>query len=89
MAKLTQDAGLDGVVCSSHEIDAIREACGEEFALMVPGIRPEGSATGDQSRIMTPAQALEKGATHLVIGRPISQSDNPREAAQDILDSIK
>lgn len=89
MAKLTQKAGLDGVVCSSHEIEAIREACGDDFALMVPGIRPEGSATGDQARIMTPAKAIEKGATHLVIGRPISQSDNPAQTAQDILDSIK
>jgi orotidine-5'-phosphate decarboxylase len=88
MAKLTQEAGLDGVVCSSHEIEAIRDACGDDFALMVPGIRPEGSATGDQSRVMTPKQALDKGATHLVIGRPISQSDNPAEAAEEILDSI-
>lgn len=89
MAKLTQEAGLDGVVCSSHEIEAIREACGNDFKLMVPGIRPEGSATGDQSRVMTPHDALNKGASHLVIGRPISQSDNPAQAALDILDSIK
>jgi len=88
MAKLTQYAGLDGVVCSSHEIEAIREACGKDFALMVPGIRPAGSATGDQSRVMKPKQALDKGATHLVIGRPISQADDPRKAAQDILDSL-
>ncbi len=89
MAKLTQDAGLDGVVCSSHEIKAIREACGEDFILMVPGIRPVGSDKGDQSRIMTPPQAMSEGATHLVIGRPISQAENPAQAAKDITDSIR
>ncbi len=88
MAALTQKAGLDGVVCSSHEITTIREACGEDFALMVPGIRPAGSAIGDQKRIMTPADAMEKGATHLVIGRPITQADNPTQAAQDIIASL-
>lgn len=88
MAKLTQDAGLDGVVCSSHEIKAIRETCGDDFTLMVPGIRPAGSDAGDQSRIMTPADAINKGATHLVIGRPISQSNTPAQAAQDILNSL-
>lgn len=88
MAKLTQAAGLDGVVCSSHEIEAIRDACGDDFILMVPGIRPAGSAVGDQSRVMTPKEAIDKGATHLVIGRPISQSDDPANAAQDILESI-
>ena len=89
MAKLTQSAGLDGVVCSSHEIEAIREACGEDFILMVPGIRPAGSDTGDQKRIMTPREAMDKGATHLVIGRPISQADNPQQAALDILESLQ
>lgn len=88
MAKLTQDAGLDGVVCSSHEIEAIREACGENFTLMVPGIRPEGSEAGDQSRIMTPRDAINKGANHLVIGRPISQAETPAQTAKDIMDSI-
>ena len=77
LAKLTQEAGLDGIVCSSHEIEAIREACGEEFILMVPGIRPKGSDSGDQKRIMTPQEAMSKGATHLVIGRPITQADDP------------
>ncbi len=89
MAKLTQAAGLDGVVCSSHEIEAIREACGDDFILMVPGIRPAGSVAGDQSRVMAPKEAIDKGATHLVIGRPISQSDDPAKTAQDILESIK
>lgn len=88
MAQLAQKAGLDGVVCSSHEIEAIREVCGEDFALMVPGIRPAGSDAGDQKRVMTPAEAMSKGATHLVIGRPISQSDDPQQAANDILRSL-
>ena len=88
MAKLAKQADLDGVVCSSHEIDAIRATCGDDFILMVPGIRPAGSDVGDQSRIMTPHDALTKGATHLVIGRPISQSDNPAQATKDILESL-
>ncbi len=89
MAKLTQEAGLDGVVCSSHEIEAIRDVCGDGFILMVPGIRPENSDAGDQKRVMTPHKAMNTGATHLVIGRPVTQNDNPAQAAQDILNSIK
>lgn len=89
MAKLTQKAGLDGIVCSSHEIEAIRKACGDDFILMVPGIRPAGSAPGDQKRVMTPKEAMDKGATHLVIGRPISQAANPQIATQEILESLK
>lgn len=89
LADLAQEAGLSGVVCSAHEIEALREQCGPDFALMVPGIRPEGSKAGDQKRVMTPVQALHLGATHLVIGRPITKSDNPSETAQAILDTIK
>lgn len=88
LAKLTQEAGLDGVVCSSHEIEAIRATCGPDFALMVPGIRPAGSAANDQKRIMTPKEAMDKGATHLVIGRPITKADNPAKTAQDIMESL-
>lgn len=89
LAQLTQEAGLDGVVCSSHEIEAIREACGNDFILMVPGIRPKASDAGDQKRIMTPVEAMNKGATHLVIGRPITQADDPQVAAEEILNSLK
>lgn len=89
LAKLTQEAGLDGIVCSSHEIKAIREACGNDFILMVPGIRPAGSDAGDQKRIMTPKEAMDKGASHLVIGRPITQADDPQKAATEILESLK
>lgn len=88
LAKLTQEAGLDGVVCSAHEIELLRETCGDDFALMVPGIRPAGAAVGDQKRIMTPKQALDRGATHLVIGRPITKADDPAQAAADILESL-
>ena len=88
MAKLTKECGLDGVVCSSHEIEKIRAECGDDFILMVPGIRPTGSNIGDQKRIMTPAEAIDKGANHLVIGRPITQADKPANAAKDIIDSL-
>ncbi len=88
MAKLTKDAGLDGVVCSAHEIERLRGACGDGFALMVPGIRPAGSDKGDQKRVMTPREALDAGASHLVIGRPITASDDPAKAAAEILESI-
>ena len=89
LALLTQGAGLDGVVCSSHEIETLRAACGPDFALMVPGIRPAGADTQDQKRVMTPPQALSLGATHLVIGRPITGADNPAQAANDILETLK
>ena len=88
LALLTKEAGLDGVVCSSHEIEIIREACGDDFITMVPGIRPAGSTTGDQKRVMTPCEAVEKGASHLVIGRPITQADNMKNAAKEIIASL-
>ena len=89
LAQLTQKSGLDGIVCSAHEIQMIREKCGADFALMVPGIRPAGSDTGDQKRVMTQKQALDADATHLVIGRPITQAPDPRAAAQAILDDME
>lgn len=88
LALLTKQSGLSGVVCSSHEITMLREICGEDFALMVPGIRPAGADSGDQKRIMTPHEALGLGATHLVIGRPITQSPDPAAAAQAIIATI-
>lgn len=88
LALLTKAAGLDGVVCSAHEIDALRRECGEDFILMVPGIRPAGSAQGDQVRVMTPQEALKAGATHLVIGRPITEAKDPAAAAKEILASL-
>lgn len=88
LARLTQDCGLDGVVCSPHEIAPIREACGADFKLVVPGIRPGWAAAGDQKRIMTPAQALAAGADRLVIGRPIIAADDPAAAARQIAEEI-
>ncbi len=87
LADLAQKSGLDGVVCSPHEITMLRAQCGADFKLIVPGIRPEGSAASDQKRTMTPKQALENGADYLVIGRPITESENPAQTARDILAS--
>ncbi len=84
LALLARESGLDGVICSPHEIGPLRRECGSDFVLMVPGIRPAGSATGDQKRVMTPRQAVDQGASHLVVGRPISQAADPRAAAEAI-----
>lgn len=88
LAKLTQECGLDGVVCSPLEIEAVRKACGPDFKLMVPGIRPAWSVAGDQKRIMTPRQAVDLGADYLVIGRPITGAEDPVAAAQKIADEL-
>jgi len=88
LALLAKKSGCDGVVCSSHEIEIIRKTCGDDFITVVPGIRPEGTDIGDQKRVMTPKEAIDKGATHLVIGRPITQSDNPQNAIDEILSTL-
>lgn len=77
LAALTAGAGLDGVVCSAQEAAALREALGQDFLLVTPGIRPADSAQGDQSRVMTPAQANEAGVSYVVVGRPITQASDP------------
>ncbi len=87
-AKLAQAAGLDGVVASAKEITDIRNACGPDFVIITPGIRPVWAAANDQSRIMTPKQAVELGATYLVIGRPITAQPDPVEAARKIVAEI-
>lgn len=84
LARLAQESGLDGVVCSPKEIALLREACGPDFLLVVPGIRPSWSAAGDQKRIMTPQQAVAAGADVLVIGRPITAASDPLAAAKRI-----
>ncbi len=84
LAMLTHECGLDGVVCSPQEISLLRENLDTSFELITPGIRPQWSVTGDQKRIMTPAQAVEAGSNYLVIGRPITQADNPMQALQKI-----
>ena len=88
-AMLARKAGLDGVVASPQEAAFIREACGEDFLIVTPGVRPAGAAVNDQSRIATPADALQRGATHLVIGRPIRAAADPREAALAILKEME
>lgn len=88
LARLAQEAGFDGVVASPQEAGLIRAACGDDFAMVTPGVRPVFSAVDDQKRVTTPAEAIAAGATHLVIGRPISAAENPAQAAQMILDEI-
>lgn len=88
LAALAHASGLDGMVCSPQEIELARQATSDDFTLIVPGIRPAGSAKGDQKRVLTPQEAVAKGANVLVIGRPISQSENPAKAAADIAQSI-
>ncbi len=77
LAKLTRESGLDGVVCSAQEARMLREMLGDDFLLVTPGIRPEGSQRGDQSRVMTPEEAQAAGVSYIVVGRPITQSDDP------------
>ena len=85
LARLTQDCGLDGVVCSAREARALRGAMGDEFLLVTPGIRPADSSTDDQKRIVTPRQARENGSSYLVIGRPITRAADPQQALESIL----
>ncbi|TPH22152.1 orotidine-5'-phosphate decarboxylase [Haemophilus haemolyticus] len=89
LAHLTQRAGLDGVVCSPQEVEILRNACGEEFKLVTPGIRPTGADFGDQRRVMTPTAAIRAGSDYLVIGRPITKADNPVEVLRSINASIR
>ncbi len=89
LAHLTQRAGLDGVVCSPQEVKILRNACGEDFKLVTPGIRPIGDDFGDQRRVMTPTAAIRAGSDYLVIGRPITKADNPVEILRSINASIR
>lgn len=84
LATLTHDCGLDGVVCSPQEISLLRKDFDSNFELITPGIRPEWSVTGDQKRIMTPAQAMQAGSNYLVIGRPITEAEQPMHALEKI-----
>jgi orotidine-5'-phosphate decarboxylase len=88
LAELSQKAGLDGVVASPLEIGLIRKVCGDDFVILTPGVRPAWAASNDQQRVMTPAEAIDAGADYIVVGRPITASDNPREAARAILQEI-
>jgi orotidine-5'-phosphate decarboxylase len=84
LAKLAYDAGLDGVVCSPVEIKALRRTLGPQFLLVTPGIRPAGADNQDQKRVMTPGEAVARGSSYLVIGRPITQAKNPMAALEAI-----
>jgi len=88
LARLTSDAGLDGVVCSAHEVKMLRDNLDREFKLVTPGIRPGGSNKDDQKRVMTPGQAINAGSDYLVIGRPITQAKDPVQALKDISEEI-
>jgi orotidine-5'-phosphate decarboxylase len=89
LARLAQANGIPGVVCSALEIGALRQACGPEFILVVPGIRPTGSEKDDQKRVMTPRDAAAAGADYIVVGRPIRQAPDPQAAVRQILEDLK
>lgn len=89
LARLTHDCGLDGVVCSAQEAKALRAQIGEGFSLVTPGIRPASASLGDQRRILTPADAIAAGASYLVVGRPITQAQDPAAAAAEILAEVR
>ncbi len=89
LAKLAQEAGMDGVVASPKEAAGIRAACGEGFLIVTPGVRPAGASLDDQSRVATPAGAFKNGSTHIVVGRPITKAENRKAAAEAIVEEIK
>ncbi len=88
LALLTHDAGLDGIVCSAQEAVMLRAHLNDDFLLVTPGIRPEGSDKGDQKRVMTPKDAIDAGVSYLVMGRPITQSDEPLAVLHSVNSSI-
>ncbi|VAW52579.1 Orotidine 5'-phosphate decarboxylase [hydrothermal vent metagenome] len=88
LATMTQNSGLDGVVCSAQEAPMLRQNMNEDFLLVTPGIRPADASQDDQCRIVTPAKAMQDGSSYLVIGRPITQADNPYEALNTIVNSL-
>lgn len=89
LARLAKDAGMDGVVASPKEVSLIRDACGDDFLIVTPGVRPAFAAQDDQKRVTTPAEALRSGADYLVIGRPISAAADPASAADMILQEMQ
>ena len=89
LAALTKESGLDGVVCSPREVSDLCQQLGKDFILVTPGIRPVGSDTGDQRRIMTPREAMQAGSHYLVIGRPITQADDPVSVLNDINQGLR
>jgi orotidine-5'-phosphate decarboxylase len=89
LAEIAAKEGMDGIVCSPHEIEIIKKNFGDSLKLICPGIRPEGISANDQKRIMTPKQAIEYGADYLVIGRPITESTHLGKTSKEICDSLK
>ena len=89
LAGLAKEAGLDGVVASPLEVKTLREALGRDFLIVAPGVRPSWAATGDQKRIATPAQAIASGASYIVVGRPVTEAKDRKEAAKRILEEMK
>ena len=88
LARLAQLAGLDGVVASPREVELIRRACGDDFLVVTPGVRPAAAALDDQKRVTTPAEAIAAGADYLVVGRPISAAPDPVTAAEAIVEEM-
>ncbi len=89
LARLAQQAGISGVVASPQEAAMLRDVLGPHAYIVTPGVRPVGAAKGDQSRIATPEAAIASGASHIVVGRPITQADDPAEAFEDIISSLR
>ncbi len=88
LANLAHESGLDGLVCSAHEASTMRQAYGDDFCLVTPGVRPAGADKGDQRRTMTPAEAIVAGSSYLVVGRPITQAASPAEAFEAIYTEV-
>ena len=88
LARLAREAKVDGVVASAHEVGLVRGACGPDFLVVTPGIRPAGAEKGDQARSATPEAAVSAGADYIVVGRPILQASDPRAAAEAIVASL-
>lgn len=88
MAILAQESGIDGAVCSPHEVSQLRQTCGKDFLIVCPGVRPTWAESGDQKRVMTPKEAIQAGANYLVIGRPITAAKNPQQAWEKICDEL-
>ena len=89
LAILADNAGLDGVVASAKEAKIVKENTKENFVVVTPGIRPDWAAKGDQKRVLSPKQAMEEGADYIVVGRPIIQADNPKDAARKIIEEME
>ncbi|MFN2614238.1 MAG: orotidine-5'-phosphate decarboxylase [Actinomycetota bacterium] len=89
LAELAFASGCDGVVCAPPDIELVRRVCPQPFLIVTPGVRPAGSDTDDQARMLTPRQAIENGADRLVIGRPITRAPDPRGAAEAILEELR